>query len=61
MLSGFIRSVDGMDKAETNSEVYEAPALRRLGSVADITQNNTTGAKTDVPFGTPVPPFSIFS
>jgi len=40
---------------------YSAPQLTVVGSLERLTAQSTAGSQTDVPLGTPVPPFSIFS
>jgi hypothetical protein len=40
---------------------YEKPEIRDYGDLKDLTEQLRTGTHTDVPLGTPVPPFSIFS
>jgi hypothetical protein len=40
---------------------YAKPTVSDYGDLQELTATNTTGNSTDVPFGTPVPPFSIFS
>jgi hypothetical protein len=46
---------------ERNGPEYEKPEIRDYGDLRELTQTQKTGTQTDVPFGTPVPPFSIFS
>jgi hypothetical protein len=40
---------------------YEKPDVKDYGDLRELTATHTTGHHTDVPKGTPVPPFSIFS
>ena len=40
---------------------YSKPAIADYGDLQKLTAANSTGTQTDVPSGTPVPPFSIFS
>jgi hypothetical protein len=40
---------------------YETPRIRDYGDLRELTATASTGTQTDVPKGTPVPPFSIFS
>lgn len=40
---------------------YEAPKVTVWGSLAALTAQSASGTKTDVPLGTHVPPFTIFS
>ena len=40
---------------------YEKPAISDYGDLKELTAMNKTGSQTDVPLGTHVPPFSIFS
>jgi hypothetical protein len=40
---------------------YEKPAVKDYGDVRELTATQKLGKQTDVPLGTPVPPFSIFS
>jgi hypothetical protein len=42
-------------------EEYEKPLVTDYGDLRELTSTQTTGTQTDVPKGTPVPPFSIFS
>ena len=49
-----------MEKRTEASE-YTKPEVKDYGDLRELTAANTTGTKTDVPKGTPVPPFSIFS
>lgn len=51
------------DGIGTARRVYEAPTVTVWGAVAELTSQNLSGTKTDVPLGSPVgaPPFSIFS
>jgi hypothetical protein len=40
---------------------YVKPEVVDYGDLRDVTEAQITGTRTDVPKGTPVPPFSIFS
>jgi hypothetical protein len=40
---------------------YEKPLVTDYGDLRELTATQHTGTQTDVPKGTPVPPFSIFS
>jgi hypothetical protein len=40
---------------------YEKPQISDYGDLKDLTAGMQTGTHTDVPLGTPVPPFTIFS
>ena len=40
---------------------YEKPEVKDYGDLRELTATQQKGTKTDVPLGTPVPPFSIFS
>lgn len=40
---------------------YSKPAIADYGDLQELTASAPTGTATDVPLGTPVPPFSIFS
>ena len=40
---------------------YEKPEVKDYGDLRELTAAQNKGTKTDVPFGTPVPPFSILS
>jgi hypothetical protein len=40
---------------------YEKPEVKDYGDLRELTATAPTGNQTDVPKGTPVPPFSIFS
>jgi hypothetical protein len=46
---------------EDNTLVYEKPEVKDYGDLRELTQTHSTGTQTDVPLGTPIPPFSIFS
>ena len=52
-----------MDVKETRDPGldYEKPEIRDYGDLKDLTEQLKTGSQTDVPKGTHVPPFSIFS
>jgi hypothetical protein len=40
---------------------YEKPQIRDYGDLKELTEASVSGSHTDVPLGTHVPPFSIFS
>lgn len=40
---------------------YTKPAIADYGDLQKLTAATSSGTQTDVPSGTPVPPFSIFS
>jgi hypothetical protein len=40
---------------------YEKPQIADYGDLRELTATQSTGTRTDVPKGTPVPPFSLFS
>jgi hypothetical protein len=46
---------------DRNGPKYEKPEVKDYGDLRELTQIQTTGTQTDVPKGTPVPPFVIFS
>jgi hypothetical protein len=51
-----------VDKHETSEATgYVKPEVVDYGDLREVTAALTTGTRTDVPKGTPVPPFSIFS
>ena len=51
-----------MEKTTQEAVVeYEKPQIRDYGDLKDLTAGTLAGTHTDVPLGTPVPPFSIFS
>jgi hypothetical protein len=49
-----------MDKQSTELG-YEKPEIKDYGDLRELTATQRKGTKTDVPLGTPVPPFSILS
>jgi hypothetical protein len=49
-----------MEKERVGLE-YEKPEVKDYGDLRDLTGTMFGGAQLDVPKGTPVPPFSIFS
>jgi hypothetical protein len=49
-----------MEKDKTAVE-YEKPEVKDYGDLRELTATAPAGHHTDVPKGTPVPPFSIFS
>jgi hypothetical protein len=46
---------------ELRDAEYVKPKVTDYGDLRELTATQTTGTHTDVPKGTPVPPFSIFS
>jgi hypothetical protein len=46
---------------DTSAVEYEKPEVKDYGDLRELTATQVTGSQTDVPKGTPVPPFSIFS
>jgi hypothetical protein len=40
---------------------YSKPTVSDYGDLQELTATQATGTQTDVPCGTPVPPFNIFS
>ena len=46
---------------QTEPSEYTKPEINDYGDLKDLTATAARGTHTDVPFGTPVPPFSIFS
>ena len=40
---------------------YSKPVVSDYGDLEQLTASNPTGTQTDVPLGTPTPPFNIFS
>lgn len=40
---------------------YTKPSVSDYGDLQELTATNVIGTSTDVPLGTPVPPFSIFT
>jgi hypothetical protein len=40
---------------------YTKPAIADYGDLQTLTATASAGTQTDVPFGTPVPPFNVFS
>ena len=49
-----------MEKERVGLE-YEKPEVTDYGTLEELTATGTPGSQLDVPKGTPVPPFSIFS
>lgn len=49
-----------MDREKAQVE-YEKPEVKDYGDLRELTETNPDGTHTDVPIGTPVPPFDIFS
>jgi hypothetical protein len=49
-----------MDKDKIAVE-YEKPEVKDYGDLRELTAQQASGSATDVPKGTHVPPFSIFS
>lgn len=51
-----------MEKRESQlPEEYVKPQVTDYGDLRELTATQVSGTQTDVPLGTPVPPFSIFS
>ena len=50
-----------MDERKDVAAAYEKPEVKDYGDLRELTAAQATGTQTDVPKGTPVPPFSIFS
>lgn len=52
-----------MEKADVQvqSSEYLKPEIKDYGDLTELTATSARGSHTDVPFGTPVPPFNIFS
>ena len=50
-----------MEKHEEQTVEYEKPVISDYGDLKELTAQLKTGSQTDVPIGTHVPPFSIFS
>ena len=50
-----------MEKREEQVTEYTKPKISDYGDLKELTAATHTGTQTDVPFGTPVPPFNIFS
>jgi hypothetical protein len=50
-----------MEKQTEAAVDYEKPQIRDYGDLKDLTAASSTGSHTDVPLGTHVPPFNIFS
>ena len=51
-----------MDKSTENVHAeYQKPEVTDYGDLRELTATSPTGHHTDVPLGTPVPPFDIFS
>lgn len=50
-----------MEKQDDQAVEYEKPVISDYGDLKELTAGTVTGTHTDVPLGTPVPPFSIFS
>jgi hypothetical protein len=40
---------------------YEKPKVKDYGDLRELTATQDSGRQTDIPKGTPVPPFTIFS
>ena len=53
--------VDDKTKTRKVELEYEKPEVKDYGDLRELTTTAPTGTHTDVPIGTPVPPFSIFS
>jgi hypothetical protein len=50
-----------MDDKRIDAPEYEKPEVVDYGDLRELTQTQSSGTQTDVPLGTPTPPFSIFS
>ena len=50
-----------MEDREQGSVEYTKPEVKDYGDLRELTATQVNGTKTDVPKGTPVPPFAIFS
>ncbi len=50
-----------MEHTRDVGPAYEKPQVKDYGDLRELTASNPSGTQTDVPIGTPVPPFSIFS
>jgi hypothetical protein len=46
---------------DVKTPVYEKPTVTDYGDLRRLTESGVVIGRTDVPKGTPVPPFSIFS
>jgi hypothetical protein len=44
-----------------DAAAYVKPEIRDYGTLREATAGSSSGSKVDVPLGTPVPPFNIFS
>jgi hypothetical protein len=53
--------MDGRMEQEQKGREYEKPEIKDYGDLRELTQTQATGTQTDVPKGTPIPPFNIFS
>jgi hypothetical protein len=51
------------DRRDTEEarESYPKPEIRDYGTLKELTAGSSSGHHVDVPRGTPVPPFNIFS
>jgi hypothetical protein len=61
MSTYFQKREEVMEEKITEQVEYTAPKITDYGDLKELTAGTPSGTKTDVPFGTPVPPFSIFS
>lgn len=50
-----------MEEKRVEAPEYTKPEVRDYGDLKELTATASTGTQTDVPKGTHVPPFSIFS
>jgi hypothetical protein len=50
-----------MQDREGRTVEYTKPEVKDYGDLRELTATQVNGTKTDVPKGTPVPPFAIFS
>ncbi|MEX0815876.1 MAG: lasso RiPP family leader peptide-containing protein [Gaiellales bacterium] len=50
-----------MEERKDVAPAYEKPEVKDYGDLRELTATQATGTQTDVPKGTPVPPFTIFS
>jgi hypothetical protein len=46
---------------KTGAPEYSKPTVSDYGDLQELTAASVTGSQTDVPKGTPVPPFTIFT
>jgi hypothetical protein len=50
-----------MEQTTHETPEYTKPEVKDYGDLRELTARNATGNQTDVPKGTPVPPFDIFT